>query len=113
VDVRIDCVTVPGGWERIAVCVCFSECARRCETRVDCERSSSEVRSGRFVGTMRFFGRAASRHSLEALIFRNEGVHTTVHRKRLNGKQASSCASINVKKGKAAETQNAVGEWNS
>ena len=78
VGVRIDCVTVPGGWERIAAWVCSSECARRCEARVDRERSSSEVRSGRFVGTVRFFGRATSRYSLRAFIFRNEGVHATV-----------------------------------
>ena len=78
VGVRIDCVTVPGGWERIAVWVCSSECARRCETLVDRERGSSEVRSGHFVGTVRFFGRATSRYSLRAFIFRNEGVHATV-----------------------------------
>jgi hypothetical protein len=35
------------------------------------------------------------------------------NRKLMSGKWYSDCASVNVKKVKAVETQNAAGEWNS
>jgi len=50
-----------------------------------------------------------------------EGIHSfgmklfmqTVHRKLLNRKEVSDYASVNVRRVNAAETQSAVGEWNS
>jgi len=72
VDVRIDCVACPGGWERNVACVCSSERARRYETRVFCDGSFSELQSGPFVGTEYFFGSAPSRFGLRVLVLRSE-----------------------------------------
>jgi hypothetical protein len=82
VDVRIDCVAVPGGWERSVACVCFSERARRYETRVFRERSFSELRSSHFVETVYFFGGTASRYSERGCVLRNVTFQATVYWKQ-------------------------------
>ena len=112
-DACIDCVTVPGGWERIVVWVGPSGRARHCGTRVVSERSFSELRSGFFVETVCVFGCATSRNSLLEFIFRNEVFHATVHGKPTNRRKVSDDTSVNVRKVKVAETRHAIGEWNS
>lgn len=110
--VRIDCVTCPGGWERNAVCVCSSERARHCETRV--------LRGSLFRKRVQPFSPRRGVFSETKRVGRKREIRRrrcvergNLGRETVGEKSGNESATVNDRKVKSAETRDAADEWNS
>jgi phage pi2 protein 07 len=77
------------------------------------EDSFSEFESGFLLETKAIFGWKSSQDSKKKMTIRSYRNDATVLGKPNSRKKVSVSTRVNVMKGKAAETRNAIDEWNS
>lgn len=77
------------------------------------EDSFSEFESGFLLETKAIFGWKSSQDSKKKMTIRSDLNDATVLGKPNSRKKVSVSTRVNVMKGKAAETRNAIDEWNS
>lgn len=77
------------------------------------EDSFSEFESGFLLETKAIFGWKSSQDSKKKMTIRSDRNDATVLGKPNSRKKVSVSTRVNVMKGKAAETRNAIDEWNS